>query len=89
MDALVYFLAAVLVFWHVYGAAFASWHIAASEFFEPWQKGVQHGIAWCIPILGVALILRVLGPQVRSRHPNWIPLLDYNFTAPVCRCSTQ
>lgn len=76
MAALAYLLIGILVLWHIYGAAVASWHISASEFFEPWQKTAQHLIAWCLPILGVALILRVLGPEVRKRRPGWIPLLE-------------
>lgn len=76
MAALVYILIGVLVLWHVYGAASASWHIAASELFDPWQKKAQYVIAWCLPIIGVAIIIHMLGPVLRQRRPGWIPLLE-------------
>ena len=76
MAILAYSLIAVLLLWHVYGASIASWHISASEVFDPWQKKAQHLLAWCLPILGVAIILHVLGPVVRKRRPGWVPLLE-------------
>jgi hypothetical protein len=69
-------LVALIVIWYVYGAAVASWHIANSEFFEPWQKVAQHLITWLLPVVGVAIILHTLGPDVRKRRPGWIPLLE-------------
>lgn len=76
MTILGYSLLGVLLLWHVYGAAIASWHIAASELFDPWQKMAQYLIAWGIPILGVAIILHMLGPVVRKRRPGWVPVLE-------------
>ena len=76
MTLLAYILIGVLVLWHVYGAALASWHISASELFDPWQKKAQHILAWCLPIFGVAIILHMLGPVVRKRRPGWVPLLE-------------
>ena len=73
---LVWILVAVIFSWHIYGAAVTSWHIARSEFFEPWQKTAQYLIAWLLPIVGVALILHMLGPDVRKRRPGWVPLLE-------------
>ena len=72
----VWIVAGLLTLWQVYGAALASWHIARSEFFTPWQKTMQYLIAWLVPLVGVALILHMLGPEVRKRRPGWFPLLE-------------
>jgi hypothetical protein len=72
----VWIVTGVLTLWHIYGAAVASWHIARSEFFAPWQKTMQYLIAWLLPLIGVALILNMLGPEVRKRRPGWFPLLE-------------
>lgn len=69
-------VAGIVVFWHLYGAALASWHIAKSESFTPWQKTAQYLIAWLLPFVGVALILHMLGSDVRRRGPGWFPLLE-------------
>ena len=71
MATLIYLLLVLLAIWHIYGAAITSWHIARSDFFEPWQKQAQYLIAWLVPLLGTAFILRMLGPEVRSRRPGW------------------
>jgi hypothetical protein len=71
METLIYLLLLLLVIWHIYGAAITSWHIARSDFFEPRQKQAQYLIAWLIPLLGTAFILRMLGPEVRTRRPGW------------------
>jgi len=76
MAALTYLLIGVLVFWHIYGASVASWHISKSELFDPWQKNAQHVISWCLPFIGVAIMLHMLGPVVRRHRPSWIPLLE-------------
>lgn len=76
MLVVIYLLITVLVVWHIYGAAMTSWYIATSSLFDPWQKKAQYVIAWCVPILGVAIILHLLGPVVRQRRPGWIPLLE-------------
>lgn len=93
MAALTYILIGVLVFWHVYGASIASWHISNSELFDPWQKKAQHVIAWYLPFIGVAIILHMLGPVVRRRRPGWIPLLEpiilASFLLSVSHASAQ
>ena len=61
---------------HIYGAAIVSWHIASSEYFDRNQKIAQHVIAWCVPVLGTAFIIHVLGSDVRWKRPGWIPLLE-------------
>lgn len=71
METLIYLLMVLMAIWHLCGAAITSWHIARSEFFEPWQKKAQYLIAWLIPVLGTAFILRMLGPEVRTRRPGW------------------
>lgn len=76
MAALTYLLFGVLFFWHIYGASVASWYISKSDLLDPWQKNAQHVIAWCLPFIGVASILHMLGPAVRRHRPGWIPLLE-------------
>ncbi|MDR1996021.1 hypothetical protein [Azonexus sp.] len=71
MANLIYLLLALMSIWHIYGAAIASWHIARSEFFEPWQKQAQYLIAWLVPLLGTAFIIRMLSPEVRIHRPGW------------------
>lgn len=73
---MVWIVIGVLTLWYIYGAAVASWHIARSEFFTPLQKTMQYLIAWLLPLVGVALILNMLGPEVRKRRPGWFPLLE-------------
>jgi hypothetical protein len=70
-----------LVIVYIYMAAFTSWHVAKSPYFEPGQKYAQYAIIWLIPILGAALVLHVLSPDVRRRRPSWIPWFDYLLVA--------
>jgi len=71
----------VLLTLHVYGAAFATWHLNKSSFFEPAQRYAQYAIMWLIPILGTAFVLNMLGNEVKYRRPGWIPWLDHILLA--------
>ena len=66
-----------LAVFHVYAAAFTSWHLSKSAYFEPGQKYAQYVIIWLLPIIGVAIVLNVLSSDVRYRRPGWVPWLDF------------
>ena len=74
---------------HLYGAAFASWHLSKSAYFEPPQKFVQYAIIWLIPVLGTAFILNILGPEVRQRYPGWVPWLDFMLVSLFVSSATE
>lgn len=59
------------------GAALTSWHLSKPPYFDSSQKIAQYAIIWLIPVLGTALILNILGPEIRRRYPGWIPWLDF------------
>jgi hypothetical protein len=79
----------VLVALHLYGAAFASWHLSKSQYFEPWQKFAQYAIIWLIPVLGTAFILNILGSEVRQRYPGWVPWLDFMLVSLFVSSATE
>ncbi len=66
-----------LAVFHVYAAAFTSWHLSKSAYFEPRQKYAQYAIIWLLPIIGVAIVLNILSSDVRRRRPGWAPWLDF------------
>jgi len=70
-----------LAIFHVYAAAFTSWHVSKSACFEPGQKYAQYAIIWLLPIIGIAIVLHVLSSDVRRRRPGWVPWLDYLLVA--------
>lgn len=88
MVSIVIVIALVLLALHVYGAAFASWHLSKSPYFEPYQKYMQLAIIWLVPILGTAFILNILGPEVRQRRPGWIPWLDFMLVSAFASSAT-
>jgi hypothetical protein len=69
-------LIALLVLFYVYSAAVASWHLRNATYFTRGQKLAQLAIVWLLPIVGVAFVLSMLGPEERNRRPGWIPLLE-------------
>jgi len=71
----------LLVLFHVYAATFASWHVSKSTYFEPGQKYAQYAIIWLLPIIGVAIVLQVLSPDVRPRSPGWVPWFEFLLVA--------
>src|SRR4030065_893875 len=76
------FIALVFVtVFHVYVAAFTSWHVSKSAYFYPGQKYAQYAIIWLLPLIGVAIVLHVLSSDVRLRHPGWVPWLDFLLVA--------
>ncbi|MCP5158617.1 MAG: hypothetical protein H6975_04245 [Gammaproteobacteria bacterium] len=81
----------VLSVMYIYMAAFTSWHISRSEYFESGQKRAQHAIVWLIPILGAAFVLHMLSPDIKRKGPGWIPALEYMilsaFVASVAEAS--
>ena len=90
MVATVIVIALVVLFaLHVYGAAFTSWHLSRSLYFEPLQKNVQYAIIWLIPILGTAFVLNMLGPDVKQRYPGWVPWLDYMLVSAFVSSATD
>jgi hypothetical protein len=70
-----------LAVFHAYAAAFTSWHVSKSAYFEPKQKYAQYAIIWLLPIIGTAIVLHVLSPEVRHRRPGWIPWIDFLLIA--------
>ena len=73
---LVGFLIALLVLFYVYSAAVASWHVHKTAYFTRGQKLAQLVMIWLLPIIGVAFVLSMLGPEERKRRPGWVPLLE-------------
>lgn len=71
----------VLLALHFYGAAFASWQLSKSEYFDPSQKYAQYLIIWLIPVFGTALVLHILGEEVAQRRPDWVPWFDAMLVA--------
>lgn len=78
---------------YIYMAAFTSWRLAKSDYFEPGQKYAQYAIIWLLPIIGAALVLHILAPGMPRRSPGWIPWLDYlllaNFVSSVDAASAD
>ena len=66
----------LLITLHIYGASLASWHLSKSLYFDPWQKRAQYFIIWLIPVIGTALVLNMLAPEISKRSLGWIPWLD-------------
>lgn len=73
---LVGLLIALLVIFYVYSAAVASWHLRHTMYFTRGQKLAQLAMVWLLPIIGVAFVLSMLGPEERKRRPGWVPLLE-------------
>lgn len=69
-------LIALLALFYVYSAAVASWHLRNATYFTQGQKLSQLAMVWLLPIVGVAFVLSMLGPEERKRRPGWIPLLE-------------
>lgn len=69
-------LIGVLALLYVYSAAVASWHLRNTTYFTRGQKLAQLAIVWLLPIIGVAFVLSMLGPEERKRRPGWFPLLE-------------
>lgn len=69
-------LIALLVMFYVYSAGVASWHLRNAKYFTRGQKLAQLAIVWLLPIVGVAFVLSMLGPEERRRRPGWVPLLE-------------
>lgn len=79
---ILFFIAvAALAIVYIYMAAFTSWHVAKSDYFEPGQKYAQYAIIWLLPIIGAALVLHILAPDMRRPSPGWIPWVDYLLVA--------
>jgi hypothetical protein len=70
------FLVALLVAFYIYSAAVATWHVRNSAYLSRSQKLAQLAIIWLLPIVGVAFVLHMLGPEERMRRPGWVPLLE-------------
>ncbi len=79
----------VLLALHVYSAAFTSWHLSRSPYFEPSQRFVQYFIIWLIPVLGTAFVLNMLGPDVKQRYPGWVPWLDFMLVSAFVSSATD
>lgn len=77
-----------LAIFHVYMAAFTSWHLSKSAYFELGQKYAQYAIVWLIPILGVAFVLHVLSPEIRRRRPGWFPWFDFLLVSAFASSAT-
>jgi len=73
---LVGLLITLLVLVYVYSAAVASWHVHNTAYFTRGQKLAQLVMIWLLPIIGVAFVLSMLGPEERKRRPGWVPLLE-------------
>jgi hypothetical protein len=69
-------LLVVLLVLYVYSGAVATWHLNRSEYFTPFQKKAQLVLIWGLPIIGVAIVLQVLGPDERKVRPGWVPILE-------------
>jgi hypothetical protein len=69
-------LISLLVVLYVYSAAVASWHLRNATYFTGGQKLAQLAMIWLLPIVGVAIVLSMLGPEERKRRPGWVPLLE-------------
>jgi hypothetical protein len=76
LSILVWVLAAALLVLYVYSAAVATWHLRRTSYLTRSQRLAQLIIVWCVPIIGVAFVLHMLGPEVRRRRPGWVPLLE-------------
>jgi hypothetical protein len=70
------FLITLLVVFYVYSSAVATWHLGHATYFTRFQKLAQLAIIWLLPVFGVAIVLHMLGPEVRKRRPGWVPLLE-------------
>ena len=66
---------------HLFAAAFTTWHLSKSTLFEPSQKMAHYAIVWLIPIVGVAIVLHILSPDlspnILRRRPGWIPWCEF------------
>ena len=69
-------LVALLVAFYAYSAAVVTWHVRNSAYLSRSQKLAQLAIIWLVPIVGVAFVLHMLGPEERMRRPGWVPLLE-------------
>ncbi len=81
-------LVVVAVFF-IYTAAFTSWQVAKSPYFEPRQKYAQYAIIWLLPIIGAAIVLHVLSPNVRRRRPGWVPWFEFLLVAAFTSSATE
>ena len=72
----------------IYAAAFTSWQVAKSPYFEPGQKYAQYAVIWLLPIIGVAIMLHILSPDVRRRRPGWVPWLEFLLVAAFTSSAT-
>lgn len=87
-------LIGVLALLYVYSAAVASWHLRNTTYFTRGQKLAQLAIVWLLPIIGVAFVLSMLGPDVARagfrylNHSSWlcsfiplpVPLMRFRTT---------
>jgi uncharacterized membrane protein YgcG len=69
-------LLALLLVFFIYSAAVTTWLLAHSEYFSRGQKLAQVAIIWLLPVIGIAIVLSMLGPEERKRRPGWVPLLE-------------
>ena len=67
---------AVLLILYLYGSAVATWQLNRSACFTPFQKKAQLVLIWALPIIGVAIVFQVLGPDEKKVRPGWVPLLE-------------
>lgn len=73
----------VLIFIAVYGAAFVTYHTAQSDYFETNQKYMIIALAWLLPIIGPAIVFRVLSEDKPIKPRPGVPLLDFIFLSAV------
>jgi hypothetical protein len=66
---------AVLALFHVVTAVGMTRLLAASHYFDRWQKVAQGAIIWLIPILGTAVVATVLAPEIKVKRKGvpWLP----------------
>jgi hypothetical protein len=71
---------AVLGLFHVVTAIGMTRLLAASHYFDRWQKVAQGAIIWLIPILGTAVVATVLAPEIKVKRKG-VPWLPYVLVA--------
>ena len=89
MELVVYTLVFLFVFLVVYMALFISYHVVRSEYFSKKQKTAIIAIAWVVPVLGPAFILRVLLDDKAIERKHGVPLFDFIFLTAVLTNSSQ
>ena len=83
MESLALALIISICFLAIYTAAFATYYVAQSELFERHQQYAIYAIAWLLPIIGPAIIISIVWPEIRATRKSGIPLIGYLFLAYV------